>query len=126
MRSERKNGPGNPKILEQFGWNLMIATGGLKEKETIGVRGILQSLAIWERRKEMYQVSEAFGAYHRSIRGFESRSPKFDAQPRDVERSFPLQLRNRAEEGPRIALDWIQQTHVDKPERLVWNTSGYD
>jgi hypothetical protein len=64
MRSKRENGFGKPEILEDFGWNLVIATGGLEQEETVGVRGVLQRVAIGERRKEMNQIFDAFRSDH--------------------------------------------------------------
>ena len=38
MRSKCENGFGKAEVLEEFGWNLVIATGGLEQEETVGVR----------------------------------------------------------------------------------------
>jgi hypothetical protein len=43
---------------------LVIATGGLEQEETVGVRGVLQRFAIGERRKEMNQIFDAFRSDH--------------------------------------------------------------
>lgn len=116
MRSERENGFGEPEIFENFGGNLVIAAGGLKEQETTGVRGVLQAFAIGEPGKEMHQIFEAFGANHGFIFRIVTGSPKFDTNARGIKLAIFLQLRDGAEKGLRIAFDGIQQTHVDETD----------
>jgi len=107
VRSERKNRLGNPEILENFGWNLVIATGGLEQEETVGVRGVLQRVAIGEGRKEMNQIFDAFRSDHGSVCRLVTGSPEFYLNPRSINLSISLQLRNGSEKGFRVAFNWI-------------------
>jgi len=124
VRSERKNRFGNPEILENFGWNLVIATGGLEQEETVGVRRVLQRVAIGEGWKEMNQIFDAFSSDHGFVCRLVTGSPEFYANPRSINLSVSLQLRNGSEKGLRVAFDGVQQTHMHKAKRPAGDGSA--
>jgi hypothetical protein len=124
VRSERKDGLGQTEVFENLGGNLMVATGGLKKKETVGVSGVLQGLAIGQRRKEMHKVLDAFGAEGRSV--VVAGRAQFDAQSRGVDCAPALQGAKSAKERERVAFDGIEETHMDEAERAMGNARSWD
>src|SRR6266446_3934762 len=56
MRSKSKNRFGEPKILENLCRDLVIAASGLKQKQAVGVRSVLQSFPIGQGREQAHSI----------------------------------------------------------------------
>src|SRR5229473_5082669 len=97
----------------------MITTGALKQKQSIRVCGLPQSLTIWKGRQNLDQRLNSFFANELRIDVLGPGSAKTDSQRRWVHETIALQPTHRFEEGQRVPLFWIQQAEVQQAGRPV-------